>query len=234
MSVLKKALLVVLVLTLTAIMLAAAVWQTQRGLQKQALAEQRADAQAAAPSVFSAATAYGQRVQLTGEFDSARQILLDNQVRDGRVGVHVWTPLRLASGVVVMINRGWVPASPDRQQLPTWQTPDGAVSLHGFWTRLPRAGMAVANADCSAPQWPARMVYPNHGELACLYDAPLANGIVQLGADAPHGFARDWRLAGLTPSRHFGYALQWAALTVCLWILTFIAWKRRDRSPIKR
>lgn len=224
----------VVVVALTAIMLSASVWQAKRGLTKQQLAERRADAAKVAPVPFDAALAYGQPVALTGRFVADRQVLLDNQLVEHRNGVHVWTPARLADGGLVLVNRGWIAAAPDRQQTPSWDTPEGDVTLTGYWVRLPRAGVKVANENCAAPQWPARMVYPSHPELACLYDAPLADGIVQLDASAPHGFVRDWSVAGLTPSRHFGYAVQWLALTVCLWILVFVAWTRRDRSPIKR
>lgn len=234
MQQLTRAGLALLVVALSAIMLAASVWQAKRGLDKQAIAEQRARADALQPAPFDPAAAYGQRVSVIGRFLGERQILLDSQVSNGRVGVHVWTPLQLMSGTLVLVNRGWLPAPADRSQLPPWQTPAGDVTLSGYWSRLPRAGMASENANCQSPQWPMRLVYPSYTELACLYDAPLADGIVQLGADAPHGFLRDWQLAGLTPSRHFGYAVQWLALTVCLWILTFIAWKRRERSPIQR
>lgn len=224
----------VVILALTAIMLSASVWQAQRGLSKQQLADARSDAAQLQPVPFDPALAYGQPVSVTGTLVTDQQILLDNQLVDHRNGVHVWTPMRLTNGDLVLINRGWIAASPDRRETPRWETPGGRLSLSGYWVRLPRAGVKVANNDCDAPQWPVRMVYPSHAEVACLYDAPLADGIVQLDPGAQHGFVRDWSVAGLSPSRHFGYALQWLALTVCLWILVLIAWKRRDRSPIKR
>ena len=230
----KRAALLLLIVALSTLMLAAMVWQAQRGLQKQALAEQRDSAEALAPAPFHSQAAYGQHVEISGRFYASKQVLLDNQLVEHRNGVHLWTPLRLADGSLVLVNRGWIPASPDRQQTPDWETPSQAVTLTGYWVRLPRAGVKVANTNCEAPKWPARMVYPSHDELACLYDAPLADGIVQLSPDAAHGFVRDWAVAGLPPSRHFGYALQWFALTVCLWILCLFAWKHRDRSPIQR
>ena len=40
----------------------------------------------------------------------ARQILIDNKVHDGRAGYHVVTPLALADGRVVLVDRGWIAA----------------------------------------------------------------------------------------------------------------------------
>ena len=40
----------------------------------------------------------------------ARQILIDNKVHDGRAGYHVVTPLVLADGRVVLVDRGWIAA----------------------------------------------------------------------------------------------------------------------------
>lgn len=51
------------------------------------------------------------RVQLTGDFDYANQIVLKNQVRSDAPGVNLVTPLRLDDGRAVLVARGWVPLS---------------------------------------------------------------------------------------------------------------------------
>ncbi len=69
------------------------------------------------------------RVQLTGDFDYANQIVLKNQFRNDAPGVNLVTPLRLADGRAILVARGWVPlsgATPD-----TWpqyeETSDGPI-----------------------------------------------------------------------------------------------------------
>ncbi len=67
-------------------------------------------------------------VELTGEFDAARQILIDNRVDPvtERAGYHVVTPLKLAgSDMLVLVNRGWVPAAADHRVLPDVAPPAG-------------------------------------------------------------------------------------------------------------
>lgn len=234
MPLLRQTLLFLLIAGLSAVMLSAAWWQFGRGQQKAAQAEQRARAEALAPVDLDPGLAWGQRVRVQGRFVPGQQVLLDNQVRNGRVGVHVWTPVELASGALVLVDRGWIAAPADRQQVPQWDTPDTPVDLSGHWTRLPRPGLRVDGEGCAPGPWPRRLVYPSLEDLRCLYDAPLAHGLVQLSPEAPHGFARDWTVAGLSPERHHGYAVQWLALTLALWTLTWIAWRRRERSPLKR
>jgi len=59
------------------------------------------------------------RVWAEGEYDTARQFLLDNQLQGQAPGYHVLTPLRLAgSGKAILVNRGWVPLGPSRASLP--------------------------------------------------------------------------------------------------------------------
>jgi cytochrome oxidase assembly protein ShyY1 len=49
-------------------------------------------------------------VTATGRYEPASQLLVRNRVLDGKPGFHVLVPLRLDSGEVLVIDRGWVPA----------------------------------------------------------------------------------------------------------------------------
>jgi len=45
-----------------------------------------------------------------GEYDSNRQVVLRNQDWQGRLGVHLLTPLRIDGGEsVILVDRGWIP-----------------------------------------------------------------------------------------------------------------------------
>jgi surfeit locus 1 family protein len=53
------------------------------------------------------------RVRVRGSFDPAGEVVLRGRAQNGRPGVHIATPLRLAgSNLAVVVNRGWTP-SPD-------------------------------------------------------------------------------------------------------------------------
>ncbi|WP_165865672.1 SURF1 family protein [Vallicoccus soli] len=71
-------------------------------------------------------TTAGQRVAVEGTYDPAEQLVVPGRELDGRVGVHVVTPLRTADGVVV-VRRGWAPSAQD----PAAAVPRGEVRLTG-------------------------------------------------------------------------------------------------------
>ncbi len=229
---LRHVLIAVLVLTLSAIMISACLWQLQRGLARSAQLETDAAVADADPTPVSIAevpaTQGDRRVQVRGVFDAKRQILLDNQTRDGQFGYRVWTVLR-DQGQALLVDRGWIPGRADRRSLPEWITPAGPVVLIGRWASLPQAGWATAGNPCPVTRWPVRLNYPNRDELRCALGEEIQPGVLRLDPASDHGFARSVQSYGLSPERHYGYAGQWAGLTLALWILTWMVWRRRER-----
>ena len=67
--------------------------------------------------VKAAANAYT-RVQISGEWLPDRQFLWDNRTHKGRAGFEVIIPMRTADGLLVLINRGWLPLGVTRAELP--------------------------------------------------------------------------------------------------------------------
>ena len=49
-------------------------------------------------------------VQVSGEYDFAHEIILRNQYWNDQYGYHILTPLVMADGTAVLVDRGWVPA----------------------------------------------------------------------------------------------------------------------------
>src|SRR5215470_15799417 len=108
-----------------AFFVAAGGWQGRRMHEKEALREQFDAAAAQAPvelSTLSADTDWGalryRNVVASGAYDERRQILIDNRVHNGRPGYYVVTPVVLADGRAVLVNRGWTPLGASRAALP--------------------------------------------------------------------------------------------------------------------
>ena len=110
-------------LTLAALLLFVrlGLWQWHRAQHKQELA---ADFGAGGQSVVDLGARavfelprYAQ-LRLQGSYDGEHQFLLDNMSHDGRPGYEVLTPLRLTDGRTVVVNRGWLPLTASRSQLP--------------------------------------------------------------------------------------------------------------------
>lgn len=69
----------------------------------------------------------GRTVLATGVYEPQHQILITSREVDGKPGVWVWTPLRLADGTAVGVLRGWLPDA----QAPGLDPPSGSVSVRG-------------------------------------------------------------------------------------------------------
>lgn len=203
-----------------------AVWQWQRGEDKQALLDQMAaatDGPAHTLTRGDKADAIPVRARARGRYDSEHQMLLDGQSHQRQPGYHVWTPLTLDDGGTVLVNRGWVPANADRRVLPDIAVPASKITAYGLWRELPQPALRLEGVrNCpDEKRFPAVVSYPVRSELHCLLDRAVGAGVLLLDADQAFGFERDWPSAyvGLPPTRHYGYAAQWAALGLTLLVL---------------
>ncbi|WP_022974864.1 SURF1 family protein [Nevskia ramosa] len=204
------------------------LWQWHRGLAREALDAQYLSAGAQPPEALriDSAVPDGADAVLaaaSGEYDGARQILLDNQVHDRTPGYQVLTPIRLASGGIALINRGWVPQNPDRRVLPQLPVPAGPVTLSGLWRSLPQPALRLKTDNCAgaAQPWPRIVEYPTSDDLRCLYGADTAAGMLLLAPEAPDGYLREWSQGDrrFPPQRHYGYAAQWFAFAATLLVI---------------
>ena len=88
-----------------------------------------------------------QRVRVQGTFDSAHQFLLDNRSFQGRPGYEVLTPLTRAGAATLLVDRGWVPFTASRRQLP-----DVAVAAGQTVTLTGRLGGSAGRRPCHGPR----------------------------------------------------------------------------------
>jgi len=221
-------------LTAAAVALFAALgtWQARKGMTKQAMADALRD-HAAEPEIVSAAYAAPQglelrRAQAGGAYLADRQLLLDGQSHQHRPGYRVWTPLVLADGAALLVDRGWIPQ--DRSGFDS-TAPAGVITVTGSWRALPRPGMRLAGTvNCPAEtQFPAVVLYPTLDDVECLLARPVVGGLLLMDAEVPGGFVREWTDFGFPPQRHYGYAFQWFALAVAA-LVVFAAVNRPPRQ----
>ncbi len=196
-------------------------WQLGRAAEKRALYAEfaRAGPEAPLPPASMPAPRY-QRVSARGAFDAGHQFLLDNMTHDGQAGVQVLTPLLLADGSAVLVNRGWLPFGPTRESLPEVAVGRDSRLVSGRLDDLPRPAIRLAVPPASG--WPRLVSFPGMEELATALGRKLRPQLILLDARAPDGYLRDWRVPGMTPDRHLGYALQWfafAATAVVIWLV---------------
>lgn len=160
------------------------------------------------------------RFVLRGEYDANRQILIDNRVYRERAGYYVITPLRLAgSQLRVLINRGWVPAPADRGQVPQVPPPRGPVRVTGIAV-VP--GQHFFTLGPPPPEnWETVWQNLDLRRFQAGAGYALQPAVIQLDADAPGGYGRDWPRPDENAERNLGYAVQWfgfALASLGIWL----------------
>ena len=216
-------------LVLLAALLAAAgtarlgVWQLDRAAQKIALHEAMLARGALPPldraqlphTPEEAVALQHRRVLLQGRWVASRSIYLDNRQMNGQPGFFVVTPLQLADGDVVLVQRGWIPRNmQSREQMAPFDTPAGLVDIEG---RIAPSVPRLYEFDAAA-SGPIRqnLLVADFARETGLALRPLL--VVQLDASvsASDGLRRQWAPAVPDVSTHYGYAVQWFALSALI------------------
>lgn len=231
------------VITLSALLVALLTarlgwWQLERAAQKTALqasidARRRmapVDAPALARDVTAALQQHHRPVQLTGHWANARTVFLDNRQMRGRPGFYVVTPLLLADGRAVLVQRGWAPRhADDRERVPDLPGSETAVEVRGHLAPPPARLFALDRVDGGRIR--QNLDLDAFARDTGLPLAPLS--VLQSDpATPPDGLLRDWPVPLLGVSKHHGYAFQWfalSALVISLYVWFQFIQARRSR-----
>lgn len=193
-------------------------WQVERRAWKLDLIERVAQrihaapvdapAQAAWPQVDASRDEY-RRVRLTGTFLHDRETLVQASTAIG-TGFWVLTPLRVADGSLVMVNRGFVPPE-QRDPASRGGVPISTVTVTGFLRMSERDGFFPRRNDPAADRWFSR-------ELPAIAAARGLGAVAPYFVDADAGPPGAWPVGGLTviafPNSHFVYAVTWYGLAL--------------------
>lgn len=222
------------VLTLITILLFTRLgfWQLHRADEKKQMLLAHHSLRQQVPTVWEindALPAQYKQIRIQGQFLS-QTLLLDNQHHHHQFGYHVISPLALANGEVLLIDRGWLAGDVTRQTLPAIQIPTGLTTLHGSayypseknWRlgkifEKEQANLVVVELlDTKLiGQFLHKSVYPF---------------IIRLDkADNLLGYVREWPTVAMSPQRHYAYALQWFVMALVVFII-FIALNTKKKT----
>jgi surfeit locus 1 family protein len=183
-------------------------WQARRADEKRALA------------------VHVQRIAVVGEFLPERTVLLDNKVRNHRAGYEVVAPLRLAEGIHVLVNRGWIEAPPRRDQLPEVVTPPGRVRVEGLLLpRLPQPLKVGEGAKGRVRQ------SVDLKEFAAETGLTLQSFVIEQHSSTADGLARDWPPPDAGIEKHQAYSFQWYSLAALAVVLGLVFSFRKKIEP---
>lgn len=218
-------------------------WQLRRAEEKLALqaawdrAEQAAPLTVTGADIAAVAGRLPLRVRLRGRFLFEHEVWLDNRQMDGRAGLMLVTPLRLADGAVVLVNRGFARRDPrDRARLPEVARPQGEAAVEGLAVahsaRVLQLGENAPAVGGGALVW-QNLDYEAFERASGL---AVARWMVQQTDGADDGLLRHWPRSSAGVDKHHGYALQWFALAALIAALTAFFGLRplRRRPPVER
>jgi surfeit locus 1 family protein len=202
------------------------LWQLDRAAQKVALQASidarmhlpPLDAGALATTVRQAEAQHFREVMLAGRWSPSHTVYLDNrQDPAGRSGFIVVTPLVLADGRAVLVQRGWLARdAQDRTRLPALRTPEGDVTVAGRLAPPPAKLFEFESGDRG-------LIRQNLDLDAFARETGLRlvpTSVQQAGPSSPaDGLQRDWPVPGSGVATHYGYAFQWFGLSALVLIL---------------
>ncbi len=169
-------------------------------------------------------------LELRGQYLSSRQILLDSITHEGRAGYHVLTPFRSAGDASwLLVNRGWVPADPERRQLPEVDVGEATRVVRARIDALPRPGLTFDDPGEPGNGWPQVVLFPTFDDLEVRLGHALRPYQLLLSPEAPDGYVRAWRPRSMTPERHIGYAIQWFSFAGVLAVMGVVLGLRSRR-----
>jgi cytochrome oxidase assembly protein ShyY1 len=176
-------------------------WQSRRADEKRA----------------SAAELEKKRVSVSGVFRAELTVLLDNRIRNHRVGYEVVTPLRLDDASYVLVNRGWLERGAKEPA-----TPAGRVRIEGVaLARLPHALRLGEESKSRVRQ------NLDIAEFARETGLGLHPFVVEQRSDSGDGLLREWPRADAGAEKNEAYSFQWYSLAgLALVLFLVLSFKR--------
>jgi surfeit locus 1 family protein len=211
------------------VLLGLGTWQLERLEWKRTLIAER-EARFAAPPLEVAEAGRldpslaHRRVRLVGRFLHEHELFHGLRTHRGTPGLELLTPLRLAGGGAVMVNRGWIPAALKAPAGRAETLAEGTVEVAGIARpAVFEPGRFIPANEPAANQW---YFYDTEamGRATGLDLAPFVVEAVADGSGPPLPVPREARLE--IADNHLQYAITWYALATVL-VAIFVLYHRR-------
>lgn len=226
----------VITLVFLVILVRLGIWQLDRAEEKrQILANQQTKMAMPAVRLVEALDSYEEltfrRIELHGKFDTQYQLLVDNKIHQGKPGYYVVTPMKLENmDRYVLINRGWLAMNPDRNILPTIETPNSIVTITGIIKADPKDVADLGSANRSNKGWPAVVRWVDFAAFEQESGLKVLPFLLLMDDSAHHGFVREWKFVNLPPEKSTSYAVTWFSLAILLLIIYFVVNTKRVKE----
>ncbi|MBT2408234.1 MULTISPECIES: SURF1 family protein [unclassified Streptomyces] len=235
--------LTLIALVLIPVMIKLGFWQFHRHEHRVAQNQLIAASLTAKPVPMTAITSpghqvpradYWRAVTATGTYDTAHEVVVRMRTsNDDKVGFQVVTPLVLADGRVVLVNRGWVTGGGDsRAYPPVPAAPSGEVTVTGRLKADETSGGSGIKDRKGLPDRQVMLI--NSAQQAGYLGKPVLGGYLELTgplpADGTPEVVAEPDHDSIGP--HMAYAVQWwlfaSGVPVGWWIL--VRREKRERE----
>ena len=202
-------------------------WQLQRADEKSTIQQLLAEQQARPPVTLNAAPLDDSQqwlyrpIRATGRPDAQHLLLLENRIHQGRIGFNLIVPLTMADGGLLLVNCGWLPAPPERGQLPQLPPLPASVTVSGRLVK-PSHNPLLRGQQANT-QWPRMILQVDIPSMAQSLGQPVSPWLLQLDSDSPMALVVDWQPLNMSAGKHIGYAVQWFLMALALIILAVFA-----------
>jgi cytochrome oxidase assembly protein ShyY1 len=206
---------VVLATTTVALFVALGFWQLSRQADRELFNTTLTERAAAAPVQAQAlrtgdpgALTY-RRARLEGTYEPEREVLLAAQSLGGRAGHHVLTPLRTEDGLVVIVDRGWVPMEETDPPIDAAAPPAGPVVVDGLLLPAQSARRAGSFDAGSGLEFVSALDLEHIAAWLGEPVAPLALRAQAQEPANPGALPATPALPEVDEGNHLSYAVQW-------------------------
>ena len=201
------------------------IWQIERAANKEGLLQDFNTEQESPPTRLTSQSPNWSRVFVDGVFDSSRQILIDNQIHNGKVGYKIFTPFRFDDNKIVLVDRGWIGQGQSRSDLPQLNILEKKSRIIATVTS-PKQGV-LAGSELLTNEWPRVSQSKAVEVIASAFNEPILDIVLVLdpGSSQITEFIQIKPFA-ITPVKHYGYAMQWFTMSIVLLGMFLYALKR--------
>ena len=196
-------------------------WQIERAESKALKMKAFNEMQKNPPLPLNDLSAAWSRVFVEGFYDSSRQVLIDNQINDGQVGYKIYTPFYFDEKAI-FVDRGWVPRGKTRGELPDIDFQSERLRIVGSLLKPEKE--VLAGDDIFSKEWPI----VSQTKLPTIVEAVFNEDFFDMVLILEPGssFLEEYvplQPFVITPTKHYGYALQWFTMSIVLFSMFIYA-----------
>mgnify|MGYP006163494183 FL=1 len=161
-------------------------------------------------------------VTFSGEFLNDKNIVLDNQIREGKSGFLIYTPFKiLDSNKIILINRGWHPLTNSRKDIPHIPPIKEIQIIEGQVSQMPSSGISLGKVVTEKlNESTFRLQKMDYEVLSSLISKDLMEYEVKLKKPIfDKTYVVDSGIPVPDSDKNYGYAFQWFAMAFTLLVI---------------